>query len=315
MMQNTTTSNGLASWAAYADDGAQSRNLAAIALAEAMQRARTHHSGEKQIVAEPAPVLVSPKQSLDILRKKLKPLYDAIPQDVEGIDLGIVREEKPQLYLDMVAFVDIAEDGKSYRLVQGGRNGSQVLLETSDDASLIARITDYIAQRLIVRERILEQGDPVVAGAAHFTRGVSAGLAQSEAVSETYLVPPKMLRVETTDSDAFKKPAVQTPVEQKPLEPAARIEPVQEAYPVAKEAVAATIGEPRKTVDSGVRAAQPYAKNWPQTTSTRSESFASKFGEKTTGLNGWWLWPTLAVLLGMGLAAYLLYLYSMSFAA
>ena len=311
-MQNSTTSNGSTSWAAHEDDGVQSRNLAAIALAEAMQRARSQYHSETVKAVEPVIPAISPKQSLDALRKKLKPLYAAIPQEVEGMDLGVVRDEKPRLYLDMIAFVDMQEDQKSYRLVQSGRNGPQVLLETADDTALITRITDYIAHRLIARDRILEQGDPVVAGAEHFSRGVSAGVAQTQTVAEPYLIPPKAQTTSVTPSEPAQAPVFATVALPQAME-----KPIAAGKILQTEPVQSLLNHQSTTAKPELRKALSIsAQSESSNTKNGQESNAqdaSLFSVNSNAMASWWLWPTLAVLLGMTFAAYLLYLYSMSF--
>jgi hypothetical protein len=302
-MQNTIISNGSANWSEHLDDGAQSRNLAAIALAEAMHRARMMPHAEARVAgAQPTPSLSS-KARLDVLRKKLKPLYDAIPQDVEGVDLGVVREDKPRLFLDMISFIDVSEESKKFRLIKGGRNGPQVLHETSDETALISRITDYIAERLIVRERILDQGDPVVVGAAHFSRGVTAGIgvhSQSIAPSAEPVVAPVVAAAQFLE---VKQAAVHETVKAESLAEA-KIEktPVEEIAP--------------RKVFSQPAQAMPH-QTAPMSTTTTIKPAVSPTASRATSsvTRGWWLWPTLAMIIGMGFAAYLLYLYSMSFAS
>jgi hypothetical protein len=307
-------------WAAQADDGVQSRNLAAIALAEAMQRARSQHQNETASPVDPVAPVLSSKQRLDALRKKLQPLYAAIPQEVEGIDLGTVRDEKPRLYLDMISFVDIQDDQRSYRLVQGSRNGPQVLLETTDETALITRITDYIAHRLIARDRILEQGDPVIAGAEHFSRGVTAGVAHGQPVAEAFLIPPKIstapavasaFAVAAKSAQAPEPSAVAPPQISKtagPTQQNFQETPVQSL--VDNRTTLAEL-DPQKILSASNEPEAKTGNNWQKS----GAQVASSASANTNALNGWWLWPTLAVLLGMAFAAYLLYLYSMSFGA
>jgi hypothetical protein len=324
-MQDTITSNGSAKWSEHLDDGAQSRNLAAIALAEAMHRARTIPHGEARIAAtQPAPSL-SPKARLDALRKKLQPLYAAIPQDVEGVDLGVVREDKPRLFLDMISFIDVSEDSKNLRLVNGGRNGPQVLHETADETALVARITDYIAERLIVRERLLEQGNPVVIGAQHFSRGVTAGVGLHSTSMEPIVVPAAPLVSAPQNLDVKQAAsAVQEPTHDLKKQESAATTTIDKA--VAEEIVqqkvlapSAQTAQPLKVpvatvAQAPTQALAHQAAQVKTTTSFKPTGSPAKHAASNV-TRGWWLWPVLAMLVGMGFAAYLLYLYSMSFAS
>ncbi len=141
---------GLGAWASAIsmDDNAQ----AAIALAEAINRARqTQASRENR--AEDARILAVGR--LETLRARLAPIYAAIPRDVELFDLGMVGHDPPRLFVDIIAFIEIAQDRRSFRLMQETRAGRILIGETADEREMAALVTDYIAARLVERERAL----------------------------------------------------------------------------------------------------------------------------------------------------------------
>jgi hypothetical protein len=148
------------------------RNQAAIALAEAMSRAR-----------ELARVVDVPRASskalkaarLETVRQQLAPLYAAIPRDVELFDLALVSSDKPKLFVDIIAFIELTPDD-TFRFVQDTRTGRTVLLETDDETTLRDAVTDYIARRLIERERALAATVPVDAPVA------PAGIAKPDSI-------------------------------------------------------------------------------------------------------------------------------------
>jgi hypothetical protein len=136
---------------------AEDRNRAAIALAEAMGRAREQHTVRDTMRTD---ARVNAQQRLEMLRLKLTPVFEAIPRDAEQFNLGVVTAEKPRLYIDIIGYVEMTSHLKGYRLMQETRRGVQNLAESNDEAGIIAMVTDYIARRLVDRERALAGASP-----------------------------------------------------------------------------------------------------------------------------------------------------------
>lgn len=92
---------------------------------------------------------------LDILHDRLKPVLAEIPQGLDLFDVAVTPGASPRLWIDMIAFVEIGRDKRSYRFLQDTRNGRRVMIESDDVGAVADRITAYIARRLIERERLL----------------------------------------------------------------------------------------------------------------------------------------------------------------
>jgi len=92
---------------------------------------------------------------LDILHDRLKPVLADIPRGVDLFDVAVTPGATPRLWIDMIAFVEMARDKRSYRFLQDTREGRRVMVESPDPAAVAERITAYIARRLIERERLL----------------------------------------------------------------------------------------------------------------------------------------------------------------
>jgi hypothetical protein len=142
--------SGLGAWASAIsmDDNAQ----AAIALAEAINRARQTQAGRENRAEDTRVISIG---RLETLRARLAPIYAAIPRDVELFDLGMVGHDPPRLFVDIIAFIEMAQDRRSFRLMQETRAGRILLGETTDEKEMAALVTDYIAARLVERERAL----------------------------------------------------------------------------------------------------------------------------------------------------------------
>jgi hypothetical protein len=141
---------GLGAWASAIsmDDNAQ----AAIALAEAINRARQTQAGRENRAEDGRVISIG---RLETMRARLAPIYAAIPRDVELFDLGMVGHDPPRLFVDIIAFIELAQDRRSFRLMQETRAGRILLGETTDEKEMAGLVTDYIAARLVERERAL----------------------------------------------------------------------------------------------------------------------------------------------------------------
>lgn len=92
---------------------------------------------------------------LSLLHDRLKPVLAEVPAGVDLFDAGLTPGETPRLWIDMIAFVEMGRDKRSYRFLQDTRDGRRVLAEGADAADVADRVTAYIARRLIERERLL----------------------------------------------------------------------------------------------------------------------------------------------------------------
>jgi hypothetical protein len=134
------------------DDTVMDPNQAAIALAMAMNQARMELTDREGVKSEARTYGAA---RLETLRKKLAPLYAAIPRDVEMFDLGLVAQDRPRLFVDIIAFIEMNRDQTAYRFLQETRAGRVTLAETGDDKVIIDHVTQYVARRLVERERAL----------------------------------------------------------------------------------------------------------------------------------------------------------------
>jgi hypothetical protein len=135
------------------DDAMADPHQAAIALAMAMNQARLDMADRAGIKAE-AQAYGTAK--LEALRRKLMPLYAAIPRDVELFDLGLVTPEKPRLFVDILSFIEMKRDQTAFRFLQETRAGRITLAESADEKTIIDAVTHYVARRLVEREHALD---------------------------------------------------------------------------------------------------------------------------------------------------------------
>ena len=70
-------------------------------------------------------------------------------------DAGLVPGDKPRLFIDMLAFVEMARDRRTYRFLQDTRYGRITLIENDHLGPLVEAVTNYVARRLVEREKAL----------------------------------------------------------------------------------------------------------------------------------------------------------------
>lgn len=102
---------------------------------------------------------------------------DAARFDLAQFDLALTQGQTPRLWIDMLAFVAMGRDRKTYRFVRDTRSGRQLLAESGDAKDVARAVLDYVAHQIIEREKALADlpateleprpGFPAVADAPH----------------------------------------------------------------------------------------------------------------------------------------------------
>jgi hypothetical protein len=135
---------------------------AAHDLREAVRRARLDDVERSGIVAD---LREEEFARLDLLQARLEAIFAQIPAEVDLFDHGIVAGDRPRCYIDVLAFVEMERDRRTYRFEVDTRRG-RVVVAIGEDVEVIATaVTDYIARRLVERERALSTSRMVFAPA------------------------------------------------------------------------------------------------------------------------------------------------------
>ena len=125
-------------------------------LTQAMHQARVEAAERTSVVVDLRDAELA---RLELLNEALDPLFAEIPPDVDLFDRGISRGDTPRLWIDSVAHVAMGRDKRTYRFLHDTRIGRRVLAELHDIPDIVRAVTDYIARRLIERQRALDE-DP-----------------------------------------------------------------------------------------------------------------------------------------------------------
>jgi hypothetical protein len=121
-------------------------------LAAAIRQARIENAERAEAIADLREIETG---RLALLESALKPVVAQAPADVDLFDLALARGDHPRLFVDMIAFVDMAHDRRTYRFHQDTRNGRILIAESQSIDAIAAAVANYVARRLIERERAL----------------------------------------------------------------------------------------------------------------------------------------------------------------
>ena len=87
-------------------------------LVASIRQARIENAERADAIAEVRELEIVRLQALE---SALEPVVDQAPQGLDLFDLALTQSERPRLFLDMIAFVDVAHDKRTYRFFQIGR--------------------------------------------------------------------------------------------------------------------------------------------------------------------------------------------------
>jgi hypothetical protein len=130
-------------------------------LVASIRQARVENAERADAIAE--------VRELEIVRLKalesaLEPVVDQAPQGLDLFDLALTQSGHPRLFVDMIAFVDMAHDKRTYRFFQDTRNGRVLMAESQSLDTIVAAVADYVARRLVERERAVTVDSRVAEG-------------------------------------------------------------------------------------------------------------------------------------------------------
>ncbi len=125
-------------------------------LKAAMHAARIEAAERTSVVVDLRDAEVA---RLELLNEALNGLFAEIPSEIDLFDRGVSRGDTPRLWIDAVAHVAMGRDKRMYRFLHDTRIGRRVLAELHEIPELVKAVTDYVARRLIERERALDE-DP-----------------------------------------------------------------------------------------------------------------------------------------------------------
>jgi len=121
-------------------------------LAAAIRQARVENAERAEAIADLRELEMG---RLTLLESALRPVVGQAPPGVDLFDLALAKGDHPRLFLDMIAFVDLAHDRRTYRFYQDTRHGRVLIAESQSIDKIAAAVANYVARRLVERERAL----------------------------------------------------------------------------------------------------------------------------------------------------------------
>ena len=122
-------------------------------LTDALRRVRTAEAERSDIVVE---LRDAERARLELLADELKSVFAEVPADNETFLFTVAEGTPPRLWIDMTSFVTMGRDRRTYRFLKDTRIGRTVILETADVPGMADCVTNYIAERIIERDRAVE---------------------------------------------------------------------------------------------------------------------------------------------------------------
>src|ERR1700677_2732323 len=123
-----------------------------LSLQQAVRRARVESAEQSEVVDDLRQAEIA---RLELLAEAVRPVLDQTPEGVELFDAGIVQGERPKLFIDMISFVDLGHDRRTFRFFQDTRHGRVLIAESDSVDRIVAAVTNYVARRLVEREQAL----------------------------------------------------------------------------------------------------------------------------------------------------------------
>jgi len=121
-------------------------------LSAAIRRARLERAEQAEAISDVRAFEIA---RLQLLESAIKPVLAQVPAEVDMFDLAIAPGERPRLFLDMISFAEMAHDKRTYRFYHDTRYGRVLIAESPKIERVVAAMTNYIARRLVERERFL----------------------------------------------------------------------------------------------------------------------------------------------------------------
>jgi hypothetical protein len=128
----------------------------------ALRRARLDEAERSEVIAELRGAEIA---RLEMVKEEIAPLLAELPPGADAFDFGLTLGEHPRLFIDMIAFVEMGHDRRTYCFQQDTRHGRVMLAESERLDPIVEAITNYVARRVVEREKALA-GDSTIEDAA-----------------------------------------------------------------------------------------------------------------------------------------------------
>ena len=129
-----------------------SLNARVHSLSNALRRARLENAEQSSALTD---LRLAEVARLEIMRDALNPLIAQLPPECDMFDIAISPGEHPRLFIDHLGFIHMDRDRRGYCFMQDTRHGRIKLAQTDKVEDMVDAVTNYVAHRLIEREKAL----------------------------------------------------------------------------------------------------------------------------------------------------------------
>lgn len=143
----------------------------------ALRRARLDEAERSEVIAELRGAEIA---RLEMLKEEVAPLVAEAQHGGDLFDFGLVPGEHPRLFIDMIAFVEMGRDRRAYNFVQDTRHGRVLLAESERIEPIVEAITNYVARRIVEREKALAADTTIEQAARAYARAQAQDAAKRE---------------------------------------------------------------------------------------------------------------------------------------
>jgi hypothetical protein len=136
-----------------AGDSSSEGNGKVRRLSDAVRRVRIAEAERSDAFAD---LHEADRARLGLLVEELQGVFAELPANDDYFICEIAGSTPPRLWVDPTAHVMIGRDRRTYRFLKDTRFGRIVLVESSDVHVVADAVTDYVAERVVERDRAQE---------------------------------------------------------------------------------------------------------------------------------------------------------------
>jgi hypothetical protein len=127
------------------------RPAATRSLREAIRKARLDEAVRLDLSADTRDGEIA---RLELLKTELETVFAELPPHDDRFNLVLMPSRPARLWIDMFTYAAIDESSGAYLFIRNSENGRRTLFSTSNVAEIADRITRYMAQEIVRRERL-----------------------------------------------------------------------------------------------------------------------------------------------------------------
>ncbi|WP_336742078.1 hypothetical protein [Aureimonas altamirensis] len=127
-------------------------------LADAVRAAKIAAAQRSDIVVD---IREAEKARLGSLADEMREVADAVPPTDDLFDFTLSEGPQPRYWVDGTAHISMARDRVTYRFMRETRLGRVTLAESTDVQRMVDAVTEYVAERMVERDRAMALSDRV----------------------------------------------------------------------------------------------------------------------------------------------------------